>query len=117
MELVSILTFKHIILKTGQSYIYTRYVRIVCMFAIFNYLCKSVPLASKVVNSYAVHSEVYSIKHFVIKFVSVLRQVWGFSHGTLVFSINNTDCHDINEILLKVALNTINQPNQTIVKL
>ena len=28
----------------------------------------------------------------------------------MVFSTNKTDCHDITEILLKVALNTINQP-------
>jgi hypothetical protein len=27
--------------------------------------------------------------------------------GTLVFSTNKTDCHNITEILLKVALNTI----------
>jgi hypothetical protein len=32
-----------------------------------------------------------------------------FSLGTLVFSTNKNDCHDITEILLKVALNTINQ--------
>jgi len=32
-----------------------------------------------------------------------------FSSGTLVSSTNKTDRHDINEILLKVALNTINQ--------
>ena len=33
--------------------------------------------------------------------------------GTPVFSINKTDCHDITEILLKVALNTINhQPSK-----
>jgi hypothetical protein len=30
---------------------------------------------------------------------------WWFS---LVTSINKTDCHDITEILLKAALNTIN---------
>jgi hypothetical protein len=29
------------------------------------------------------------------------------SPGTLVSSTNKTDCHDITEILLKVALNTI----------
>jgi len=39
----------------------------------------------------------------MIKFVSDLRQVGGFS------STNKTDRHDITEILLKVALNTINQ--------
>ena len=33
-----------------------------------------------------------------------------FSLGTPVSSTNKTDCHDITEILLKVALNTINQP-------
>jgi hypothetical protein len=29
----------------------------------------------------------------------------------MVFSTNKTDCHDITEILLKVALNTINHLN------
>jgi hypothetical protein len=33
-----------------------------------------------------------------------------FSAGTLVFSTNKTNHHNITEILLKVALNTINQP-------
>jgi hypothetical protein len=33
-----------------------------------------------------------------------------FSPGTPVSSPNKTDCHDITEILLKVALNKINQP-------
>jgi len=33
-----------------------------------------------------------------------------FSPGTPVSSTNKTDCHDITEILLTVALNTINQP-------
>ena len=30
-----------------------------------------------------------------------------FSPGTPTFYTNKTDCHDITEILLKVALNTI----------
>jgi hypothetical protein len=42
----------------------------------------------------------YSVQHYVIKFVSGLRQVGGFS-------TNETDCHDITEILLKVALKTV----------
>jgi len=33
-----------------------------------------------------------------------------FSLGTPVSSTNKTDPHDITEILLKEALNTINQP-------
>jgi hypothetical protein len=44
----------------------------------------------------------YTIQHYVIKFVSDLQQV-------VVSSTNKTDCHNIAEILLKVALNTINQ--------
>jgi hypothetical protein len=35
------------------------------------------------------------------------------SPGTPVSSTNNTDGHDITEILLKVALNTINQQKPT----
>jgi hypothetical protein len=35
-----------------------------------------------------------------------------FSLGTPVSSTNKTDCHDITEILLKVALNTIKQTNK-----
>ena len=35
-----------------------------------------------------------------------------FSPGTLVTSNNKTDCHDITEVVLKVALNTINSQIQ-----
>ena len=52
----------------------------------------------------------YSIQHYVIQCVSDLR--W-FSHGTPVSS-NKVGHHDITEILLKVALSTINQPNVTL---
>ena len=34
-----------------------------------------------------------------------------FSLNTQVSSTNTTDCHNITEILLKVALNTIDNPN------
>jgi len=37
-----------------------------------------------------------------------LQQIGGFSSETPVSSTNKTDHHDITEILLKVALNTIN---------
>jgi len=37
-----------------------------------------VPNATNVVSSNSVHGEVYSIQHYVIKFVSDLRQVGGF---------------------------------------
>jgi hypothetical protein len=52
------------------------------------------------------HHEVYSIQHYVIMFVRAIRAAGWFSVGTRVSSTNITDCHDITEILLKVALNT-----------
>jgi hypothetical protein len=39
---------------------------------------QSVPITPKVVSSNPIHGEVYSIQHYVIKFVSDLRQVGGF---------------------------------------
>jgi hypothetical protein len=69
---------------------------------------QSVPITTKVVNSNPVHGKMYLIQHYLIKLVSDLRQVSGFSPGTPVSSTNKTDCHDIAELLLKVALNTKN---------
>jgi hypothetical protein len=48
----------------------------------------------------------YSIQYYMIKFVSDFHQVGGFADTPLA-STNKTDRHDIAEILLKVALNTI----------
>ena len=39
-----------------------------------------------------------------------MRQIGVFFPGTPVSFTNKTDHHNITEILLKVALNTINQP-------
>ena len=39
---------------------------------------KSVPIVTKFVSSNPVHGEVYSIQHYLITFVSDLRQVGGF---------------------------------------
>jgi len=53
--------------------------------------------------------KVYSIQHYVIKFEVcqwLAAGQWS-SPCTSVSSINKTDHHDITEILLKVALNTI----------
>ena len=50
---------------------------------------------------------VYSIQHYVIKFDGDLRQMGGFLQALLFLPPNKTDNHDIAEILLKVALNTI----------
>ena len=60
---------------------------------------QSVPITTNVVSSNPVYGEVYLMQHYVIK----------FAPGTLVFSNNITDRQNRTEILLKVALNTINQ--------
>ena len=39
---------------------------------------QSVPITTKVVSSNPAHGEVYSIQHYVIKFVSDLQQVCDF---------------------------------------
>ena len=70
---------------------------------------QSVPFTTDVVGSNADQGEVYTTN--VIKFVSDLWQVGGFSPGPAVSSTNKTDLHDLTEILLKVALNII-KPNQ-----
>ena len=52
------------------------------------------------------HGEVYSIQHYVIKFVSDLRQVSGFLQ-VFEFPSPIKLTQNITEILLKVVLNTI----------
>jgi hypothetical protein len=64
-------------------------------------------ITTNVVNSNLIHGEVFSMQHNAMKFVSDLRQVGGFLRCTAVSSANKTDHHDITDILLKVALNTI----------
>ena len=70
----------------------------------------AVPITTKVVSSNLVHDEVYSIQHYVIKFVSDLQQVGGFLLVLRFPPQIKLSRHDITEILLKVTLNTINQP-------
>ena len=72
---------------------------------------QSVPITTNVVSSKPAHVEVSSIQHYVIAFVSDLRQCRWFSHDTPVTTTNKTDCHDITEALLKVALNIIDTAN------
>ena len=60
-----------------------------------------------IVSSNPVHGEVYSIQLYVIKFVNDLGQIGGFLLGIPVSFTNKTDHHDIAEILLKVASNTM----------
>jgi hypothetical protein len=67
---------------------------------------QSVPITTNVVRSNPTHGEMYSLQHYVIKFVRLAASQWISLH-TPVSSINKTDRHDITEILLKVVLNTI----------
>ena len=61
---------------------------------------QSVPITTKAASLNPDHDEVYSIQHYVIKFVRsmVFSGYSGFLH------------HDITEILLKLAINTITLP-------
>ena len=69
------------------------------------------PITTKVGSSSPVHGQVYSIQHYMIKFVSDL---WQFC-GSLWFPppIKLTS-DNITEILLKVVLNTINKQTNKI---
>ena len=69
---------------------------------------QSVPITTNVVGSNSTHGEVHLIQHYVIKFVSDLRQISGFLR-VLQFPppIKLIAKIDITEILLKVALNII----------
>ena len=78
---------------------------------------QSVPITTNVLSSNPAHCGVYSIQHYMIKFVSDFRQVRLFYPCTLVSSSNKNDRHDIAEILLKVASNTKQYTKQTIVVL
>ena len=68
---------------------------------------QSVHITTKVVSSNRAHGKVYLIQHYVIKFCQWLTTGRLFSPGTPISLINKTDRHDITEILLKVALNTL----------
>ena len=66
---------------------------------------QSVPISSNIVGLNPAHSKVHSMQHYAkMKFISDLPQVGGL---LCVSSSNKTDLHDIIEIMLKVALNTI----------
>jgi hypothetical protein len=76
-----------------------------CMVVRFTTTYAISSITTKIVSSNPAHGEVYSIQYYVIKFVSDLYQVSGFL-WVLQFP-PATDRHDITEILLKEALDTI----------
>jgi hypothetical protein len=67
---------------------------------------QSVPITTNVASSNFALVRCTHLQHYVKKFVNDLRQVGGFSGSSVSFT-NKNDHHDKNEILLKVALNTI----------
>ena len=81
-------------------------------------ICLSIPLA--VQNSIWFLSMVQVGLYFIIVYSINVSQLYHlclilhqwFSLSTPVSSTNKTDCPNIIEILLKVALNTINQPTK-----
>ena len=64
---------------------------------------QSVTITTDVMSSNPTHGKVYLIQIDVIKFVSDLWQVGRFLR-VLRYPPNKAECHDIAEILLKVAL-------------
>ena len=70
---------------------------------------QSLPITTKFVSLNHDYGKVYSIQHYVISFVSDLRQVGGFLRVLRFPPPIKTDSQNIAEILLKVALNTKNQ--------
>ena len=71
---------------------------------------QSVPITTDVVSSTPEHGEVYLIQHYVIKFVSDLRQVSDFLRVLRFPQQIRIVRHDITEILFKVALNAKPKP-------
>jgi len=75
---------------------------------------QSVPITTTALSSNPARGEVYSIKHYVIKFVNDFREVGAFLRVLRFPVAKKTDRHDIIEIMLKVTLNTINKAKPTI---
>ena len=61
------------------------------------------PITTKVVSSNPAHGEVYLIQHYLINLSVTFDRLMVFSCSFT----NKTDHHDMTEILLKVALNTL----------
>ena len=72
---------------------------------------QSVPITTKVVSLNFIHGEVYLIQLYVIKFFNDLLQVCGVLRVLQLPPPIIHYCHDITEILLKEALNTMTPKN------
>jgi hypothetical protein len=74
------------------------------------YLCPVGPLQSQLTEYCSWGVVLDTSKHYVIEFVSDLRQVSGFLRVLWLPPSINADHHNITKILLKVALNPIIYP-------
>jgi hypothetical protein len=92
-------------------------------------LCGSDRMVVGFMTSYAIHDyhhwcreftscsgEVYSIQHYVIKFVIDLRQVGSFLWFPPAIKLTAMIIDNITEIMLKVSLNTI-KPTKQLLKI
>ena len=93
-------------MRLTRLYIWDRRDRMVIWFVSIYML--TVLITTNVIAFESHSGEVYSI-NIICQW---LATGWWFSSGTLVSSTNKTDHHDVVEILLKVALNTISQTNR-----
>ena len=65
------------------------------------------PITTNFVIPNPINGEVYSIQHYVKKFVSDLQMVSGFLWVLWISFTKKTELSDITEILLEVVLNSI----------
>ena len=79
-----------------------------CYFTFYNYLCNQCLSPLMLWVRISIRARCTTLCNKVCQWLATGR--W-FSPGTPVSSTNKTDCHDITEILLKMALNTIKQTN------
>jgi hypothetical protein len=68
----------------------------------------TVPIATNVVSLNSANGKVYSMQNYVIHFASDIRYVGGVLQVLLFPPLIKTDHHNMAELLLKVALITIN---------
>ena len=103
--LVCLLTLKLFISQHAQAVM-----AVIVWYLDLNLPIQSVPDTINVVSLNPAHGKVYSIQHYVIKFVSDLQQVSGFFPDTLVSSKKKTDRWNIVESGIKHHNSSLNPP-------
>ena len=80
---------------------------------IYNYLCNQCLSPLMLWVRISIRARCTTLCDQVCQWLTTGRR---FSPGPLVSSTNKTECHDITEILLKVALNTVKQIHRMVKK-